>query len=176
VLYTVLLGAEPTRKVEVYRFRLAAIFVASFLALALQSYLPLHLPSVTLLDLPLLVVIYVALSRRDPVTALLVGAVIGIAQDSLTRGPIGLFGAVKTVIGYVTSSASAYVDTESGGVRFLTVCILYGLHFALFYLLGAILLGQLIEWDTRGRFVGTLVNALVGVLLFKVLDRFRRPA
>ena len=176
MVFTVLLRAAPTRKIEVYRFSFVAILVASFLALVLQSYLPLHIPSFTVLDLPLLVVIYVALTRRDPVTALLVGAVIGMAQDSLTRGPIGLLGTVKTVIGYVTSSVSVHLDTESAAARFLTICIFYGLHFVLFYLLGAILLGQLMEWDARARFIGTLVNALVGVLLFRVLDRFRKPA
>jgi rod shape-determining protein MreD len=172
----VLLGAAPIRKVEVYRFSFVAVSVAAFLALALQSYLPLHVPSVQLLDLPLLVVIYVALTRRDPVAALLAGALIGMAQDSLARGPIGLLGAVKTVIGYVTSSASVHLDTESSGARFLTISVIYGLHFVLFYLLGGFLLGQLIEWDGQARFIGMLVNALVGVLLFKVLDRFRKPA
>ena len=98
------------------------------------------------------------------------------AQDSLTRGPIGLLGAVKTVIGYVTSSASAHLDTESAVARFLSICVLYSLHFVLFFLLGAVLLGQLIEWNSQARFIGMLVNALVGVLLFKILDRFRRPA
>ena len=171
-----LLGAAPTRKAEVYRFSFIAVSVAAFLALALQSYLPLHLPSVNLLDLPLLVVIYIALTRRDPVAALLAGALIGMAQDSLTRGPIGLLGTVKTVIGYVTSSVSLHLDTESSGLRLLTVCVLYGLHFVLFYLLGAALLGQVIEWDSQGRLIGMLVNALVGVLLFLLLDRFRKPA
>lgn len=170
------LGAGPTRKAEVYRFSFVAVSVAAFLALALQSYLPLHIRSVNLLDLPLLVVIYIALTRRDPVAALLAGALIGMAQDSLARGPIGLLGAVKTVIGYVTSSASVHLDTESSGIRLITLCILYVLHFCLFYLLGAILLGQLIEWDSQARLIGMLVNALGGVLLFKVLDRFRKPA
>jgi rod shape-determining protein MreD len=172
----VVLGAGPTRKAEVYRFSFVAVSAAAFLALALQSYLPLHIPSVNLLDLPLLVVIYIALTRRDPVAALLAGALIGMAQDSLARGPIGLLGAVKTVIGYVTSSASVHLDTESSGIRLITLCILYALHFCLFYLLGAILLGQLIEWDSQARLIGMLVNALAGVLLFKVLDRFRKPA
>jgi rod shape-determining protein MreD len=172
----VLLGAAPSRKAEVYRFNLVAILVASFLALALQSYVPLHLPSFTLVDLPLLVVIYVALVRRDPVTALLIGAFLGMAQDSLTRGPIGMFGAVKTVIGYVTSSLSVLLETESAPLRFLTICILYILHFVLIYALGALLLGQAIDWAPRARLVAMLVNALAGVLLFRVLDRFRKPA
>jgi len=166
----------PSRKADVYRFNFAAVLVAAFLALALQSYLPLHFPSFTLLDLPLLVVIYVALVRRDPITALLIGALVGMAQDSLTRGPIGMLGAVKTVIGYVTSSLSALVETESAVLRFITICVIYGLHFLLVYLLGALLLGQLIYWNPRARVIAMLVNALAGVLLFRVLDRFRRPA
>jgi len=168
--------AASSGKAEVYRFPFVAILVVSFLALALQSYLPLHFRFVTLLDLPLLVVIYFALTRRSPVTALLIGAIIGMGQDSLTRGPIGLFGTVKTVIGYVTSTVSLRVDTESVAARFLTALVLYGLHSVLLYLVGAVLLGQPMEWDGRARLIGALVNALVGVLLFKVLDRFRRPA
>lgn len=170
------LGASPIRKAEVYRFSLVAVSIATFLALALQSYLPLYLPSVNLVDLPLLIVIYIALTRRDPVAALLAGAIIGMAQDSLTRGPIGLLGAVKTVVGYVTSAASEHLDTESSGIRFVTICITSGLHFVLFYLLGAILLGQLIDWNIDERLAGIVVNALVGVIIFKVLDRFRKPA
>jgi rod shape-determining protein MreD len=170
------LGVAQSRKSEVYRFSFVAVSAAAFATLALQSYLPLHIPFVNLLDLPLLVVIYIALTRRDPVAALLAGALIGMAQDSLARGPIGLLGSVKTVIGYVTSLASVHLDTESSGVRLLTICVLYALHFGLFYLLGAVLLGQLIEWDSQARMIGMLVNALVGVLLFRVLDRFRKPA
>lgn len=168
--------AASSGKTEVYRFPFVGILLVSFLALALQSYLPLHFRFVTLLDLPLLVVIYFALTRRSPVESLLVGAVIGMGQDSLTRGPIGLFGVVKTVIGYVTSAVSLHVDTESIAVRFLTAFVLYWLHSLLFYLVGAILLGQPIDWDSQARLLGALVNALVGVLLFKVLDRLRRPA
>ena len=170
------LWTTASRKAEVYRFPFAAILAISFLAVALQSYLPLHLSFVTILDLPLLVVVYFALSRRNPVAALLGGALIGMAQDSLTRGPIGLFGAVKTVIGYVTSTVSVHLDTESTGVRFITIFVLYELHFALLYFLGTVLLNQPIELEVQARLLGALANALVGVLLFKLLDRFRKSA
>jgi rod shape-determining protein MreD len=97
------------------------------------------------------------------------------AQDSLTGGPIGLLGAVKTVIGYVTSLMSVLIDIESPVLRFVTICIIYSLHFVLFYLLGA-MLGQMVEWNSPARLTGALVNALAGVLIFKLLDRFRKPA
>ena len=53
--------STSSRKAEAYRLPLAAILAISFLAVALQSYLPLHLSFVTILDLPLLVVVYIAL-------------------------------------------------------------------------------------------------------------------
>ena len=71
---------------------------------------------------------------------------------------------------------SVQLDTESAGVRFLTIFVIYGLHFVLLYFLGAILLSQPIEFEVQARLLGALVNALVGVLLFKLLDRFRKPA
>jgi len=121
-------------------------------------------------------VIYIALTRRDPVVALLAGAMIGMAQDSLTRGPIGLLGVVKTVVGYVTSYVSLYLDTESTARRLLTICFLYSLHVAFLYLVGAILQAQPIVWNSQDQLIAMLANALVGVLLFKALDRFRKPA
>jgi len=164
------------RKTEVYQLTVPALVLIPLFALAIQAYLPLYWSSASLLDLPLLVLIYYGLTRRSPIPSMLAGAIIGIAQDSLTGGPIGLFGSAKTVIGYVTSVLSTHVDTESAAVRFLTALTLYGLHSVLFYLVGAILLGQPIAWDGRDRLIGALVNALCGVLLFKVLDRFRQPA
>src|SRR3972149_813800 len=104
--------SAPSRKADVYRFKLPTIILISLLALVLQTYLPLYLGFITILDLPLLVVIYFALTRRSPVPALLGGALIGMAQDSLARGPIGLFGGVKAVIGYITSSAGMRLATE----------------------------------------------------------------
>ena len=152
------------------------ILAVALLALVLQTYLPLYLSRFTILDLPLLVVIYFALARRSPVPSLLGGALIGMAQDSLTHGPIGLFGTVKTVIGYVTSAVSVHLDTESVTIRFLTIFVLYELHFLLLYLLGTVLLARPIEFEVEPKALGALVNAGVGVLLFKVLDRFREPA
>ena len=168
--------SAPSRKAEVYRFKLPTIILISLLALVLQTYLPLYLGFITILDLPLLIVIYFALTRRSPVPALLGGALIGMAQDSLARGPIGLFGVVKTVVGYVTSSAGTRFDTENTGIRFLTIFVLYGLHFFLLYFLGVALLGQSIEFNVRARFLAALANAIAGVLLFQLLDRFREPA
>ncbi|MBI4460906.1 MAG: rod shape-determining protein MreD [Acidobacteria bacterium] len=163
-------------KAEVYRFKFPVLIVVPLLALALQTYLPLYLESARYLDLPLLLVIYFGLARRDPVSALIAGAVLGMAQDSLSRGPIGLLGAAKTVVGYATSIVSTNFDTEHPAVRFVIIFVLYLLQLVLVYFLGSILLGQPVEIAPGGRLPAALANGLVGVLLFVLLDRFREPA
>ena len=100
--------------IEVHKFRSGAILISALLALIIQAWLPLHFTRVALLDLPLLVTIYFGLSRRNPSTGLILGALIGLSQDSLSGPtvPLGLFGIAKTVIGYLASSIGARLDTE----------------------------------------------------------------
>ena len=158
----------------VYGLGLPAFLLVSLAALVLQTYLPLHIRFVSIFDLPLLVVIYFALAWQNPVLALLAGALLGMAQDSLSGGFIGLFGTAKTVIGYVTSSVSTHLETENVGVRFLTVFFIYGIHFALLYFLRSLFQNQLLEFDPQARLLAALVNAILGVLFFHLLDRFRK--
>ena len=56
--------------------------------------------------------IYFALSRRNPSGGLLLGMVIGLAQDSLSHTPIGLYGIAKTLVGFVASSLGSRIDVE----------------------------------------------------------------
>lgn len=172
----VLFSPSARVKVEVYRFKLPVLILVPVFALALQAYLPLYLDAARFLDLPLLVVIYFGLVRRSPVSALIGGAFVGMAQDSLSRGPIGLFGAAKTVIGYVTSIVSTRLDSERPVIRFVIIFVLYWLQAVLVYVLGSVLLGQSVQIAAGGRLLAALVNGLVGVLLFLLLDRFREPA
>ena len=131
------------RRAEDYHFRLPALILVPLFALILQAYLPLYFNFATILNLPLLVVIYFALSRRSPAAgSLLAGALVGVAQDSLSRDPIGLFGISDTVIGFIAPFVSVRVDTESPGIRLPTIFILYCLHSACFFLLASVLPGE----------------------------------
>ena len=163
-------------KGEIYRFNLLVLILTPFLALVIQTYLPLYLSATSLLDLPLLVVIYFGLARRNPIEGIFTGALIGMAQDGLSRGPIGLEGSAKTVIGYVTSFVSVRFAVENPGVRAITIFALYCLHSILLYFFGTLMLGQpsTMEWPTR--IAAMLVNTVVGVLVFQLLDRFRKAA
>src|SRR5260370_6197341 len=98
--------------IEVHKFRAGAVAAVAIFALVIQALLPVYFPRADILDLPLLVTIYFGLSRRNPSTGLLLGTVIGLLQDSLSKSPLGLYGIAKTIIGYVASSIGARLDTE----------------------------------------------------------------
>ena len=170
-----LLSTVP-RVAEAYRLRLPVIILVPLIALVIQAYLPLYVGSFEILNLPLLVVVYFALTRHSPVVGLLTGTLIGVAQDSLSRDPIGLFAVINSVIGYVTSLLSSRVDSDRLGVRVLTVFIAYSLYLVCLYILETVWLGNAVEPDIGKSLVAVLVNAASGVLLYALLDRFRIPA
>ena len=94
-------------QVEVYRFSLPVTVGVPLLALFLQAFIPRRFPFFSYFDLPLLVTIFFAMARRNPISGLLTGAVIGLVQDSIGGHPIGLYGIAKTVVGFGASSLGA---------------------------------------------------------------------
>jgi len=164
--------------IEVHKFRTGAILIATLLALVIQAWFPLHFARAALLDLPLLVTIYFGLSRRNPSTGLLLGTAIGLLQDSLSGPtvPLGLFGMAKTIIGYLASSIGARLDTEHPAARFALTAAFFVVHQAVIVMTRRILLAQPEPWFNLHLFAAALVNALVAVFLFILLDRLRRPS
>jgi len=51
--------------------------------------------------------------KRQQIPGVLFGAAIGLAQDSLSHQPMGMFGIVKTLVGYFSASASLRFDVEN---------------------------------------------------------------
>jgi rod shape-determining protein MreD len=169
-----MLSTAARRDTEVQSYPLLVFVLAPLLALGLQSFVSLHFPRFDLLDLPLLVTIYFAISRRNPVTGTIAGAVIGIAQDALTRQPLGIFGICKSIIGYLAASLGVRVDTENHGTRLLlTFCFVF-LHTGMYWLLVRRLLAQPYHWNWLHEVIRAVVNAVVAVALFALLDRTRR--
>ena len=56
------------------------------------------------MDLPLIVVIYFAISRRSPMVGTCTGAAIGLLQDTLSNQYIGVNGIAKSIVGYAAAS------------------------------------------------------------------------
>jgi rod shape-determining protein MreD len=165
------LMASTRREADDQSFPLLIYVLAPALALGLQSYVPLHLPIFAMLDLPLMVVIYFAMARRSPMGATIGGALMGLAQDALTHQPLGVFGIAKAVVGYVAASLGVRIDTESHGTRLLLTFLFILLHNAIDWVLVRHLLAQPLVWNWLHELLRAVINALIAVVLFALLDR-----
>jgi rod shape-determining protein MreD len=168
-------GPEP--HIEVHKYYAGVVPLAVVLALVLQAFFPVHFRWANYLELPLLVTLYFALSKRNPSTGLLLGTVIGLLQDSLGRTPLGLYGISKTLVGFVGSSIGARIDVEHPIARFLLTIGFYLFHHTIFVLTSQLLLAQHGErYITLPILIASVVNGFIAIALFPLLDRFRRPS
>ncbi|MEK7404805.1 MAG: rod shape-determining protein MreD [Acidobacteriota bacterium] len=167
-----LLAGSP-REGRISRLRRWTLLPLSIGAILLQVYLPLFFESLSRLELPLLVTLYFALLRRNPVSGLLAGAAIGLAQDSLSHQPLGMFGIVKTLVGYFAASISMRFDVEHFAVRFLLAGSFFFFHQFFYWVLARALLGQQLGFDAGATLLFGLLNAAVAVLLFHFFDKLK---
>jgi len=166
-------GLIVDRETESSRFK-AWIFIAvPILAILFQIYVPLFFQFLGFLELPLLVTIYFALMRRSQVRGLLIGAAVGLAQDSLSKNPLGMFGICKTLVGYFAASLGLRIDVEQPFVRLLLTFLLFGFHQFLYWVLARALLAQTYPFDWRETTILAALNSVVGVFLYHFLDRLR---
>jgi rod shape-determining protein MreD len=161
-------------QVEVYRFNWAVALGVPLIAVFLQAFLPLRFHFFSTFDLALLVTIFFAVARRDPVSGLITGALIGLLQDSLTHHPIGLYGIAKTVVGYGASSLGAKIDAENMGARFLLTLFFYIVHEIVYFAVARGMVSLTLEWSWPHELGRALANALLAIALFAILDRFKR--
>jgi rod shape-determining protein MreD len=159
VLYT------SREQIEVYRFSWVATILIPAAAFLLQWSLPVRMPFFAVFDLPLLLTIFFAVARRNQVSGMMTGAVLGIIQDSLTHQPIGLYGIAKTVVGYASSSLGVRLDVENPGSRLLMT---FG-----FFTVARGLVDLPMEWRWGHALGAALANSLLAVVLFTILDRFK---
>jgi rod shape-determining protein MreD len=163
-------------KIEVYRFSPWATVGIPLLALFFQAFVPLRLHFFDIFNLPLLVTIFFAVSRRSPVKGLITGAVIGLVQDSLTHHPIGIEGIALTVVGFAASSIGARVDVENPGTRLLMTFGFYLVNEATYFIVARGMVGEMAVWTWSHKLAGAFVNAILALMLFLILDRVKEPA
>ncbi len=163
------------REVEQQSFSLIVAIFVPLGAILLQVLLPRMLPRLAILDLPLIVTLFFAISRRSPIAGTLTGASIGLLQDLLTSQPIGVNGMAKSVIGYAAASLGSRIDVDNSATRaVLTFCFSL-MQSMLLYLIERRLLG------IRGfhllwlhELLRATLNTVVAIPLFFLLDRFKR--
>ena len=162
-------------QVEVYRFSIPVTVGVPLLALFLQAFVPRRFPFFAIyFDLPLLVTIFFAMARRNPISGLFTGAVIGLAQDMLGHNPIGIYGIAKTVVGYGASSLGVKLDVENAGARLLVTLGFYLVHAAVYFTVARGLVSLPLTWSWSRGILAGLANAVLGVVLYFVLDRFKQ--
>ena len=87
-----------------------------------------------------------------------------------------MIGIVKAVIGFVTTYLSVRFDVDNRAFRFSISFLCYWLNYFLLLLMSLLLLRFPIPFEGLARLLASLVNSAIGVLLFSLLDRFRRQA
>jgi rod shape-determining protein MreD len=159
------------RDLEIRRYPTYLYVLAPLIALILQAWLPMLVGRFAYMDLPLLVTVYFALNRRSPIHGTILGAILGMAQDGLTQGAIGIHGIALTVVGFLAASVGIRIVVENNLIRMIMNFALTLLSSAIVVFVVTVLLG--LEWhsnwlDEVFRAAG---NAAIGLVLFPLMDR-----
>jgi rod shape-determining protein MreD len=165
--------SESTRKTRISKFNIAAMVGIPLVAILFQFYVTLHVKYLSYLELPLLVTVYFSLMKRSPVAGVFFGAGIGLAQDSLADHPVGMFGIVKTLVGYFAASVSQRFDVQNAMVRLALSFFFYFFHQFFYWVLARALLAQAVDFELQKILINGVLNAVVAVPLFHILDRLR---
>jgi rod shape-determining protein MreD len=139
----------------------------------LQAWLPRLLGGYAWFDLPLVVTVYFALVRRDPIQGTLMGAALGLFEDGLTHHAIGINGVAKTVAGFLAGSVGVRIDVENRNFRLMLTFFLSLLSSAIYVFIYRILLGLDLQWSWLAELMKALGNSLIALVVFHVLDRLQ---
>jgi len=170
----ILLGSQ--RESRISKFRPWVLFVIPLIAILFQIYVPRYSKFMAYLDMPLLVTVYFSLMRRSAVAGTFIGAFIGLAQDCLSTNPLGLYGIVKTMVGYFAASVGLRFDVDHPFIRLLLGFFFFFFHLFFAWVLFRALLGQQVNFDVQQTAVLGALNAVVALFLFHFLDRLRETS
>lgn len=164
--------AEAQRR-DKKQFRPLLLIVVPLIAILFQAYVPRFFPFLSYLELPVLITLHFALRRREPISALFYGAAIGLVQDSLSNQKIGMYGIVKTLVGYFAASVGLRFDVDNPVITFILVFFFYCFHQFFYWVLTRALLGQLVNFNLEQTLVFGVLNAVVSLPLYHILDRLK---
>jgi len=173
-------GSLTSREqVSVYQFSWLAIILIPLVAVLIQVFIPVFIPAkirlLPVISLPLLVTIFFATARRNPISGLLTGCFIGLLQDLFAgyNHPLGIYGIALTVVGFLASSLGVKIDIENPGSRFLITFVFFGVEDGVYYGVAHGMLRQPLEWSWSHMAISALANAVIGIFVFRFLDRFK---
>jgi rod shape-determining protein MreD len=164
---------KPARENWFSRFQVLALLSLTLIAIIAQVYIPRLIPNTEFLEIPLLLTIYFGLMRHDQLSALFFGAFVGLAQDSLSHLPLGMYGIAKTLVGYFAASVSMRFDVENIFVRFTLTFFFFFFHQFFYWMMRRALLGQVVPLDPQKILLEAILNSIVAVPLYLILDRMK---
>jgi rod shape-determining protein MreD len=163
------------RELEEYTFSPIVAVGVPLIFILLQIYLPKVFPRLLILDLPLIAVIFFAVSRRSPIAGALTGCMIGLLQDAVSLQYIGINGMAKSVIGFAAASIGVQVDVENFVTRVVMNFVLCFLQSILLFLIDRYLEGMSnFHFSFVHEVVKAAVNTGVAIPLFLLLDNFKQ--
>lgn len=165
--------SEPPRRSSVSKFKWVSIVGIPLAAILFQVYVPRFFTYLAYLEVPLLVTVYFSLMWRSPPSGVLLGMCIGLAQDSLSSHPLGMFGIVKTLVGYFAASVSQRFEANSALLRLVLAFFFFFFHQFFYWVLTRALLGEAVSFEPLQTLVLAVLNAAVAVPLFHILDKLR---
>jgi rod shape-determining protein MreD len=161
------------REVEAFRVRPVTLWVTILVALLFQTFLPLKIPLAGLMDFPLVVTVYFTLVRQNKVFGIGLGTGLGLMQDALSHGYVGMFGMAKALIGYLAAYAAVRFNLESLFARSLVTASLVLLHNLCMAGLQHVLLDSPPAFVALDLASAVLVNVALSLIVFPLLDRLR---
>jgi rod shape-determining protein MreD len=164
------------REVQEQSFSIPVTLFVPLVAILLQVYLPRIIPVFAMVDLPLLVTLFFAVSRRSPIAGTATGAIIGLVQDVMTPNrPIGVNGMAMSAIGYAAASLSSQIDVDNVITRALLSFIFTLVQSGLLFLIERRLLGHTgfhLLWIHE--LLRALLNTMLGLPVYALLDRWKQ--
>lgn len=167
------LGASFRRDIEIRRYPLLAYLLVPLAALVLQAWLPRVAGRYAWFDLPLVITVYFALSRRNPIQGTVMGAIIGLFEDALSHRAIGVNGIAKSIVGFLAASMGVRIDVENPLIRLILTFLLSLLSSAVCIFIYRVLLGLEYQWQWFTEALIALGNSVVAVIFFPLLDRLQ---
>jgi len=161
------------RELDVQRYPLLVVVFVPLAAIFLQAFIPRFIPKFDIIDLPLLVTIYFSVGWRNPIAGTVTGTVIGLIQDALTSRPLGINGISQCVVGFFAASLGVKIDVENPGTRLLINFVFTLLNIMIYLFIMHHMLVFHLRTNWLHEVIKAVINSIIGVFLFDILDRVR---
>ncbi len=110
-------------------------------------------------------------ARKGEIFGAALGTACGLVQDTFSIGIFGVAGLTKTLLGFWTGYVSRRIDVSPLHRSAAFLFVMSGLELILWILLGALVLGQRVNFQGGLLFVQPFTTALLGSSLLALLRR-----